>query len=567
MSKINPEYLRHSAAHLLAHAIFELYPNTLFGIGPATKDGFFYDIIHPTGTFKQDDLLIIAEKMKEIVKRDLLLTHKYIDKNEGKLLFQNNKFKLDIINTQISDDVVGIAEQGNFIDLCKGGHVHRTGQLEHFLLTHISGSYWRADKNKDQMQRISGIIFETEQELNDYIFRQKELEKYDHRIIGCQMELFGIHEEGPGFPFIYPKGMKIINALVDFMRTITGLHGYQEIKTPALLNQSLWKKSGHYVHYKDNMYSVSIDEEEFAIKPMNCPGAFIVYNSRPRSYRELPLRLSEFGYVHRHELSGTLHGMTRVRAFTQDDAHIFCALSQVKDEIKLILKLITMTMEKAKLPITKVVLSTRPDNAAGSVEIWDQAISELKSALDDENQVYSIAEKDGAFYGPKIGIEMEDNFGRVWSCGTIQLDFVQPENFDLSYKNNKGEQERLVVIHQAMFGSLERFLAILIEHHRGKLPFWLAPVQVRIIPISVDQHEYAKKLSSLLMENNFRVMVSCDDVPLNAKLQSSIMANDFLTIIIGKKEIETDTLSIRYNYTNEREIVSQNSIVEKLKIL
>jgi threonyl-tRNA synthetase len=567
MNHISVEFLRHSAAHLLAHAIFELYPETLFGIGPSTKEGFFYDILNNNHSFKQEDLIKITERMKEIINRKLSLEHFYISKKEAREIFKTNPFKLDIIENQIKEDVVGIARQGNFIDLCKGGHVENTSQLEHFLLTKISGSYWRADKNNASMQRISGIIFETQEELTSYIQIQKDLEKYDHRVIGKKMELFNIHEEGPGFPFFYPNGMKIITALTDFMRNLTRCNGYQEIKTPCLLNQALWIRSGHYAHYKENMYGVLIDEEEYALKPMNCPGAFLVFGNRPRSYRELPLRLSEFGYVHRHELSGTLHGMTRVRAFTQDDAHIFCSLDQVKNEIKLILSLIYETMEKAKLKVSKIIISTKPKKAAGSDEIWELATKKLIEALEETGYSFAIAEGDGAFYGPKIGIEMEDNFKRVWSCGTIQLDFIQAENFDLNFINKDGQKERPIIIHQAMFGSLERFLAICLEHHRGKLPFWMAPVQVAIVPISQDQHVYAKNIFNQLLKENFRVKLFDEEIPLNAKLQESIAANDYLTLIIGKNEIKDGTLSIRHNYTNTKEVIAAENLILYLSSL
>lgn len=567
MNHISVEFLRHSAAHLLAHAIFELYPETLFGIGPSTKEGFFYDILNNNHSFKQEDLIKITERMKEIINRKLPLEHSYISKNEAREMFKANPFKLDIIENQIKEDVVGIAKQGNFIDLCKGGHVENTSQLEHFLLTKISGSYWRADKNNASMQRISGIIFQTEKELTSYIQIQKDLEKYDHRVIGKKMELFNIHEEGPGFPFFYPNGMKIITALTDFMRNLTRCNGYQEIKTPCLLNQALWVRSGHYAHYKENMYGVLIDEEEYALKPMNCPGAFLVFGNRPRSYRELPLRLSEFGYVHRHELSGTLHGMTRVRAFTQDDAHIFCSLDQVKDEIKLILSLIYETMEKAKLKVSKIIISTKPKKAAGSDEIWELATKKLIEALEETGHSFAIAEGDGAFYGPKIGIEMEDNFKRIWSCGTIQLDFIQAENFDLNFINKDGQKERPIIIHQAMFGSLERFLAICLEHHRGKLPFWMAPVQVAIVPISQDQYAYAKNIFNQLLKENFRVKLLDEEIPLNAKLQEAIAANDYLTLIIGKNEIKDGTLSIRHNYTNRKELIVAENLILYLSSL
>lgn len=562
MEKNRLELLRHSAAHLLAHAIYRLYPDTLFGIGPATKDGFFYDVVKKQGTFKQDDLLVIQDEMKKIVKENLTIEHSFIPKHEGKLLFSNNYFKLDIIDNQILDDVVGIAKQGEFIDLCKGGHVRSTGELEFFALTHISGSYWRADRNNAAMQRIAGIVFDTKQEFEDYVKHQQDLAKYDHRVLGKNMELFGIHSEGPGFPFFYPKGMAVINVLQKYMRKLHVQHGYKEIKTPTLLHNQLWHQSGHYNHYKDNMYFVKCDDDEYAVKPMNCPGAFLTYNMRPRSYRELPLRLAEFGYVHRHELSGTLHGLTRVRAFTQDDAHIICLPSQIKDEIKMIFKMIQEVIKRAQLQISKVVLSNKPEKAFGSEKIWNSAVKMLTDALIDLNQSFVIAEGDGAFYGPKIGVEMEDAFGRIWSCGTIQLDYFQPENFDMTCVNAHGNKERVVVIHQAIFGSLERFIAICLEHHKGRLPFWMAPIQVQIIGITHNQRDYCKKIFNELKNNDIRAEYDEDTTdPLNAQIQKAITHNVHSSIIIGKKEVDSNTFSIRNNYNNK---VTNNIPLEKI---
>jgi threonyl-tRNA synthetase len=555
MSKINPQILRHSAAHLLAHAIYRLYPDTLFGIGPATKSGFFYDVVRKDGkNFKQSDLAAISQIMKEIVKENHALTHTLVEKAEGKKIFAHNPFKMDIIENQITDDVVGLAQQGEFTDLCKGGHVNSTGQLNNFILTGISGSYWRALRDGQPMQRISGIIFETADELEAYLANQKDLEQYDHRVIGKEMSLFELKAESPGCPFFLPRGMTILNALTDYMKKITHYYGYQEIKTPTILDRSLWVRSGHYQHYKDNMFFITSEEGEYAVKPMNCPGAFLVFKARPRSYRELPLRLSEFGYVHRNEFSGVLHGLTRVRAFTIDDAHIFCQKKDIEQEVSLVFSLIKKVMQAAGLTVSKVILATRPKKAAGSKEIWDTAEEALKRALNQQNQKYELDEGEGAFYGPKIGIEVIDTFDRVWSCGTIQLDFVQPENFSLDCVNKEGKNERVVVIHQAMFGSFERFLALSLEHHRGKLPLWLSPCQVKLIPFSDEQKSYTEAIYKKLLLKGVRVEI--DDSygdPLTAKIQKAIEARDFLSVIIGKREVEADTLSIRYNYTNKRE--------------
>lgn len=566
MSKNNIEYLRHSAAHLLAQAIYELFPDTIFTLGPATETGFFYDVFSETKKFKNEDLNIITERMKDIVRRDLKIDHFQVSKIEAEDLFKNNKFKLDIINTQIKEVSAGIAKQGDFIDLCKGGHVESTGLLNNFLLTGISGSYWRGNKEGDVLQRISGIIFTTEEELNNHLKEKEELEKYDHRRLGMDMELFSFHDEGPGFPFIHPKGMIILNEMQKYMRDIMKNNGYLEIRTPTVLSSCLWKQSGHYNHYKENMYGLKIDENEYFIKPMNCPGMFLVYNTRPRSYRELPLRLAEFGHVHRHELSGALHGLTRVRAFTQDDAHIFCSLNMIESEITNIIKLIEEMLIKTGLNNFDICLSTRPEKASGSIEIWNIAINALKISLQNLNKDFIVKEGDGAFYGPKIEFKVKDNFNREWTCGTIQLDFVQPENFDLNFINSDGEKERVVVIHQAIYGSLERFLAILLEHHKGRLPLWLCPVQVRVLSITNDSIEYVKEIENIINANNIRVEVDISGDPLNAKIQRSQKCKIPMVLIIGKKELENKTISIRYVAGEQKNNVKIEDFIKEINL-
>jgi len=540
------EILRHSAAHLLAQALTELYTDITLTIGPATETGFFYDFIRASGTIKSDELQAITEKMNEIVKRDLSIGHYQVPKTKAQEIFKNNKFKLEIIDTQVEGETAGIAQQGDFLDLCKGGHVKSTGLLGNFLLTGISGSYWRGDRNGIPLQRISGIIFHTKQELEDHLKLQEQLLLYDHRRLGAEMELFSFHDEGHGFPFFHPKGMACINALVNYMRELSRMHGYQEVRTPTLLSQELWKQSGHYAHYKHNMYTVCIDEHEHAIKPMNCPGMFLIYNSRPRSYRELPFRMSEFGHVHRHELSGVLSGLTRVRAFTQDDAHIFCSLAQIKDEIINIMNMLDCAMKKAGFNEYAIKVSTRPNNFSGSIENWDKAENALKEALNEMKKQYEIQQGEGAFYGPKIEIQLKDSLGRMWQCGTIQLDFVQPGNFDMNFVNEHGKQERVVVIHQALYGSLERFFALLLEHHKGKLPCCFAPIQARVLTITDDQREYGEQITMKLLEQGIRCEFDKTSDPLNGKIQHAQRDRVFAMIIIGKKEVEKECVSIRF---------------------
>jgi threonyl-tRNA synthetase len=560
------EQLRHSASHLLAQAIDELFPGTIFTLGPATEAGFFYDILPMDRNFKNEDLDIISQRMKEIVKRDLKIEHNHVSKEEAKKLFSKNIFKQEIINTQIKADFAGIAKQGNFIDLCKGGHVPSTKYLEHFELTGISGSYWRGNRDGQALQRISGVIFKTKKELEEYLQRQKDLELYDHRRLGNEMDLFSLRDEGVGFPFIHPKGMIIINEMVSYMRELTSKNYYQEVRTPTILSRKLWERSGHCQHYSENMYTLKIDNEIHAVKPMNCPGMFLIYNSRPRSYRELPLRLSEFGHVHRCELSGVLHGLTRVRAFTQDDAHFFCRLSQLEDEILMILSIIDIVMKKAGLLNTQIVITTKPSNASGSAESWEIATNSLMQSLKRFGKDFEISEGDGAFYGPKIEIRVKDNFDRVWTCGTIQVDFVQPENFDMTYINEKGEKERPVVIHQAIYGSLERFFAILLEHHKGHLPFWLAPTQIKILPITDLQHEYSKKVSDFINSNGkFRVLIDESSDPLPSKIQRAQKERIPVMIIIGKKEQIENIVSLRFANGTQKNSVMQDELIKILK--
>ena len=566
MSKVERlKIIRHSAAHLLAHAVLELFPDTLLTIGPATEEGFFYDFL-PTPNFKEADLAPIEARMRILAEKDIPITHREITKEEARKLYKGNPFKLEIIDA-IEGDTVGLSVQGDFYDLCRGGHVGSTGELKHFKLLGISGSYWRGDRKNQPLQRIAGTAFQTAEELAAYEKQQEEARKYDHRTLGKQLDLFSFSPEGVGFPFFHPKGKKVLTILVDYMRSLQALHTYQEVSTPALLESSLWKKSGHYSYYKENMYFCTIDGVEYALKPMNCPGAIIIYQSRPRSYRELPLKLSEFGHVHRHELSGVLHGLLRVRAFTQDDAHIFCMLNQLEQEIGSILSLIKKVLSKFGFSKVQFALSTKPEQSMGDNETWDKAIHALENALKNNECSYVVKEGEGAFYGPKIEVEIEDSFKRTWTCSTIQVDFLQPENFDLSYVASSGLKERPVIIHQAIFGSLERFFAILLEHYKGMLPLWLAPIQARILPITDVQRPYAQTLYNTLKEAGYRVELDQSGDPLSGQLKRAQQEKIPWMLIVGQREASTQTVTLREVTGKQEPDILWDTLIKRLQEL
>lgn len=537
--------LRHSAAHLLAHAATELFPATQLTIGPATEDGFFYDML-PMTNFKDEDLAAIEARMHILSKKNIPLEHKEISKKEARELYKNNPFKLELIEA-IPGETVGLAVQGDFYDLCRGGHVASTGDIKHFKLLAISGSYWRADRNGQPLQRISGTAFFTAQEMADYEQRREDAQKYDHRKLGKQLDLFSFHDEGPGFPFFHNKGKIILNIMTSYLRKLLEKAHYQEITTPMMLSVDLWKQSGHFAHYKKNMYFSEVEGKEFAIKPMNCPGSILIYRERPRSYRELPLRLAEFGHVHRHELSGVLHGLLRVRAFTQDDGHIYCMPSQIEDEVLTTIKMTFEVLTKFGFEKLKIGVSTRPENSLGSDEYWNMATKALTNALDKAGVSYEINEGEGAFYGPKIEFGIEDSMGRSWQCSTIQVDFFLPENFDLSYVASSGQKERPVMIHRAIYGSFERFLGILLEHYKGNLPFWLAPVQARVLTITDDQKEYAQQLVAQLAEHKIRIEMDESSDPLAGKIKNAQLEKIPWMLVVGKKEVENKTITLRHN--------------------
>lgn len=553
--------LRHSAAHLLGHAVSELYPSTQLTIGPATTEGFFYDFL-PETTFKEAELPAIETKMHEIGARNLPITHEQMPKSEARKLYAANKFKLELIDG-IPGDTVGIARQGEFYDLCKGGHVASTGMIKHFKLLYTSGSYWRADRNDQALQRISGTAFFTEKDLTDYLTRREDAIAFDHRRLGKQLDLFSFHEEGTGFPFFHPKGKTILNVMTDYLRVLLKKNGYKEIATPLMLSDDLWKCSGHYAHYKKNMFFCEVEDMTYAVRPMNCPGSILIYKERPRSYRELPLRLAEFGLVHRFELSGVLHGLFRARSFTVDDGHIYCTREQIESEVANTMKLVYITLKKYGFEKINVCISTRPENAMGSVELWDHATQALKNALNAHSIPFTILEGEGAFYGPKIEIHIEDSMLRSWQCGTVQVDFFQPENFDLSYVASSGEKERPVMIHRALYGSFERFLGIMLEHHKGNLPFWLAPVQIKMLTITDDQKEYAQRIMDALSERNMRVEMDETSDPISGKIKTAQLEKVPWMLVLGKKEVEQNTITLRHRDGKQEFGLTLEQLLEK----
>jgi len=537
--------LRHTASHILAQAVKRLYPDVKLGIGPAIANGFYYDF-DSEHTFTPEDLEKIQAVMEEIVKDDLPLERIEVSREEALKLFTDKGeiYKVELIRDLPEDAVISLYRQGEFVDLCAGPHVVSTGKVKALKLQNIAGAYWRGDQKNKMLQRIYGTAFEKKSELDAYLKMLEEAAKRDHRKLGRELDLFSIQDEGPGFPFFHPKGMVIRNELENFWRKLHVKYGYKEIKTPIILHQSLWQQSGHWDHYRENMYFTKIDGEDYAVKPMNCPGGILVYRSQLHSYRDLPLRTCELGLVHRHELSGVLHGLMRVRSFTQDDAHIFLLPSQIKSEIKNIIELFNTVYSVFGLSY-HAELSTRPENSMGSDEVWETATNALKEALDELNMPYKINEGDGAFYGPKIDFHLKDSIGRTWQCGTIQLDMLMPEKFDLTYIGEDGQRHRPVMIHRVAYGSLERFIGILIEHYAGAFPTWLSPVQVKVLPITDRQHEYARKVAALLEEHDVRVEVDDRNEKIGYKIRQGQMEKVPYMLVVGDREAETNTVAVR----------------------
>ena len=538
------EIFHHSTSHIMAQAVKKLFPKAKFAIGPAIKDGFYYDF-EVDRPFTPEDLIAIEKKMKEITEKDFPFKKTEITKKEAEKIFaeKNAIYKLELLN-DITDDKVSLYQQGDFMDLCRGPHIPSTKKLKAFKLLSIAGAYWRGSEKNKMLQRIYGTSFNKKSALDDYLKLMEEAKKRDHRKIGKSLKLFSFHEEGVGFPFFHPKGMVLRNILEDYWKEEHQKAGYTEVKTPIILNKSLWIQSGHWDHYKENMYFTKIDEEDYAIKPMNCPGGILIYKCGLHSYRDLPLRMGELGLVHRHELSGVLHGLFRVRCFTQDDAHIFMTPKQIKDEIKGVIDL-TDRIYKTFGFDYRVELSTKPENAMGSDEIWEKATNSLEETLIEKKINYTINEGDGAFYGPKIDFHLEDCIGRNWQCGTIQIDFNMPEKFDLYYINKAGEKERPVMLHRTILGSIERFIGILIENYAGAFPLWLAPVQVKLLPIADRHIDYGKKIVKILKENNIRVEFDEINDKIGAKIRKAEMEKIPYMLIFGDKELENNVVSVR----------------------
>jgi len=538
------EIYYHSTSHILAQAVKELFPQAKLAIGPAIKDGFYYDF-DLDRSFTPEDMVVIEKKMEEIIDRNLPLKRIEVSREEANKLFKERKedYKLELIK-DLQDDIVTLYQQGDYIDLCRGPHIASTGKIKVFKLLSIAGAYWRGNEKNKMLQRIYGISFDKKSELDNYLRLIEEAKKRDHRKLGKELELFSMHDEGVGFPFFHPKGMVLRNILEDYWKEEHCKSGYTEVKTPIILNKSLWMKSGHWDHYKENMYFTKIDEEDYAIKPMNCPGGILIYKCTLHSYRDLPLRMGELGLVHRHELSGVLHGLFRVRCFTQDDAHIFMAPEQIKDEIKGVIDL-TDRIYKAFGFSYHVELSTKPENAMGSDEIWEMATNSLEEALIDKKINYVVNEGNGAFYGPKIDFHLKDCIGRSWQCGTIQLDFIMPEKFDLFFINKEGAKEKPVMLHRTILGSMERFIGILIENFAGAFPLWLAPVQVKLLPIADRHIKYGKDIIKKLTKYNIRVELDEVNDKIGAKIRKTEVEKIPYMLIFGDKELEEGLVSVR----------------------
>ena len=539
--------VRHSAAHIMAQAIKRLYPEADFAYGPATDNGFYYDVDLGDKRLSEDDLPAIEAEMKKIVKENLKFSAFELPRAEAIALMEERgeKYKVEHIGDLPEDARITFFQQGDYIDMCVGPHITYTKALKAFKLTSVSGAYWKADSNNKMLTRVNGTAFATKEELDAHLTMIEEAKKRDHRKIGREMDLFMMRDEAPGFPFFLPNGMILKNALLDYWREIHRKAGYIEISTPQIMNRHLWETSGHWDHYKDNMYSTTIDDDEYCIKPMNCPGGVLVYASKPRSYRDLPIRAGEIGLVHRHELKGALHGLFRVRCFNQDDAHLFVTPEQLTDEIVGVANLITSVYDNFGFTY-HVELSTRPEDSMGSDEDWEAAEQGLKTALDKLGMDYVINEGDGAFYGPKIDFHLEDSLGRTWQCGTVQLDFQMPLNFEIDYTDADGSKKRPIMLHRVCFGSVERFIGILIEHFAGKFPTWLAPIQVKVLPVSEKSRDYAHAVAQKFDEAGVRVVVDDRDEKIGYKIREAHGIDRVpYMLILGEKEAEEGNISVR----------------------
>ena len=544
-SQAGLDILRHSTSHLMAQAVQKLFPGTRLGIGPSIQDGFYYDM-EVAGTLTEEDLPRIEEEMRKISSEGIAVERLSFPRKEALALFRERDavYKLELVS-EIPDEFISLYRQGEFVDLCRGPHVVSTSELRHFKLLSVAGAYWRGDERNIMLTRIYGTAFDTAEVLQDYINRIEEAKRRDHRKLGRELDLFSIQDEGPGFPFFHPKGTVVINRLVEFWRAEHFRRGYSEIRTPLILDRDLWVRSGHWDHYRDNMYFTEIDGRPFAVKPMNCPGGILVYKTKIRSYRDFPMRVAELGTVHRHERSGVLHGLMRVRSFTQDDAHLYVTPEQIKEEIIGIMDLDRYIYSEVFGFSYTVELSTRPEKAMGDPLMWEKAEEALQEALEEFGVAYRLNPGDGAFYGPKIDFHLEDCIGRTWQCGTIQLDFQMPEKFDMTYIGPDGNEHRPVMLHRTILGSLERFMGILIEHYAGAFPFWLSPVQIRIVPVKEEHGPYAAEVESRLKGLGYRVEKDTRDEKLGKKIRDAQLEKIPYMVVIGSREVENITLSVR----------------------
>lgn len=558
---------RHTASHILAQAVKRLFPETKLAIGPAIDDGFYYDFDRST-PFTNDELTNIEAEMKQIVSEDYSIEKFSLSKNEAiQLMEQNNEpYKVELIKDLPDNETITFYRQGEFVDLCAGPHLLSTKRIKAFKLTTVAGAYWRGNEKNQMLTRIYGTAFPKASDLTEYLERVEEAKKRDHRKLGKELGLFTIMEEGPGFPFFLPKGMILKNLLIDYWREIHNREGYVEISTPIMLNRQLWETSGHWDHYKENMYTTNIDDDIFAVKPMNCPGGMLVYKQFPHSYRDLPIRMGELGLVHRHEKSGALHGLMRVRCFTQDDAHIFMTKDQITSEIKGVVRLIDEVYRLFGFTY-HVELSTRPENSIGSNEDWEMATDALKTALDELELPYVINEGDGAFYGPKIDFHLQDSIGRTWQCGTIQLDFQLPMRFEAEYVGSDGEKHRPIMIHRVVFGSIERFIGILIEHYAGAFPLWLAPVQIKVLPITDRNADYAKAVFDKLRSAGFRVELDNRNEKVGYRIREAQLQKIPYMIVLGDKEQLDNTISVRERKSTDTKILALDEFLKQVEHL
>ena len=557
--------IRHTASHVMAQAIQHLFPGVKFAIGPAIDTGFYYDI-DSDHVFTPEDLAAIEKEMAKIVKQNLPLVRSEVPRKDALARFaaENEIYKVELINDLPEDAVISLYTQGDFTDLCAGPHCPSTGRVKAFKLMSLAGAYWRGNEKNKMLQRIYGTAFPSKEELDEYLHMLEEAEKRDHRKLGKELDIFSMHDEGPGFPFFHPNGMRIRNAILEYWHQVHRKYHYEQVMTPMIMNRDLWIRSGHWDHYRENMYFTKIDDMDYAIKPMNCPGGMMVYNTRPHSYKELPLRYAELGLVHRHELSGALHGLFRVRCFTQDDAHIFMTPEQIQPEITNVIKLFNEVYSTFGLKY-HAELSTRPENSMGDDASWELATEGLRKALEANHLDYIINEGDGAFYGPKIDFHLQDSIGRTWQCGTIQLDMQLPEKFNCEYTGEDGQKHRPVMIHRVVYGSIERFIGILIEHFAGSFPVWMAPNQVRVMPITDKQQAYAKEVNDKLFELGYRTQLDDRNEKIGKKIREAQVQKVPFMLIVGEKEAESGTVAVRQRHGGDLGAMTLDDFIARMQ--